>query len=227
MPRLARITIPGVPHHVTQRGNNRQDIFFAEEDRSTYLECLIQCAADAGLGILGYCLMTNHVHLLLLPRDVDSLAAGLGRAHWRYSQRMNRLYGRTGHLWQGRFFSCALDEEHAYRALVYIERNPVRAKMVPQAWAYSWSSARVHVGAAEPPEWLEMKRWSRWSDFAHWKTELRRGEKEEVEDLLFHTRRGRPLGSDHFVADLETRLGHRLRPFPVGRPKKLDRRLEK
>ncbi len=125
MPRLARIAIPGVPHHVTQRGNNRQDIFFAVEDRSFYLEWLAKYASEAGLDILGYCLMTNHIHLVVVPHEEDSLADGLGRAHWRYSQMVNRLHGRSGHLWQGRFFSCALDDEHAYGALAYVERNPV------------------------------------------------------------------------------------------------------
>jgi putative transposase len=158
---------------VTQRGNNRQDIFFTEEDRCFYLEWLAKYSADAGLDILGYCLMTNHINLVVVPQTADSLAAGVGRAHWRYSQMVNRLHGRCGHLWQGRFFSCALDEAHAYRALAYVERNPVRAKMVRYAWGYPWSSAGAHAGAKMPPEWLEMKRWSRWTDAAHWKKELR------------------------------------------------------
>lgn len=220
MPRLARIAIPGVPHHVTQRGNNRQDVFFADEDRSFYLEWVAKYAREAGLDILGYCLMTNHVHLVVVPREEDSLAEGLGRAHWRYSQMVNRLHGRSGHLWQGRFFSCALDEPHAYRALAYIERNPVRAKMVRRAWEHPWSSAAAHVGAVGAPPWLEMGRWSRWTDAAPWKAELQRDAKEDVEAVRFHTRRGRPLGSDAFVAKMEALLGHRLRPLPVGRPRK-------
>ena len=222
MPRLARIAIPGVPHHVTQRGNNRQDVFFTDEDRSFYLEWLAKCAAEAGLDILGYCLMTNHVHLVVVPQGADSLAEGLGRAHWRYSQRVNRLHGRSGHLWQGRFFSCALDEAHAYRALAYVERNPVHAKMVRNAWDYPWSSAGAHVGSNTPPEWLERKRWSRWTDAAHWKKELRQDSKEAMEAVRFHTRRGRPLGSDAFVAKMEALVGHRLRPLAVGRPKKVE-----
>ncbi|MGC8724707.1 MAG: transposase, partial [Acidobacteriota bacterium] len=124
MPRLARIAIPGVPHHVTQRGNNGQDVFFTDEDRRLYLDCIRRYTGEAGVAILGYCLMTNHVHLLVVPPAQESLGIALGRAHWRYSQAINRLHGRSGHLWQGRFFSCALDEAHAYRALAYIERNP-------------------------------------------------------------------------------------------------------
>ncbi len=223
MPRLPRIAIAGVAHHVTQRGNNRQDIFFTVEDRSFYLEWLTRYAAEAGLDIVGYCLMTNHIHLLLVPHEADSLAEGLGRAHWRYSQMVNRMHGRSGHLWQGRFFSCALDEEHAYRALAYVERNPVRAKMVRNAWDYQWSSAGAHTGQTTPPAWLDMKRWSRWTDADTWKFELRQDSKETMEAVRFHTRRGRPLGSDDFVAKMESALGHRLRPMPVGRPKKQEK----
>jgi putative transposase len=220
MPRLSRIAIPGVPHHVTQRGNNRQDIFFTEEDRSFYLESVAKYSGLAGLEIVGYCLMTNHVHLVVVPHGEDSLAEGVGRAHWRYSQEINRLHGRTGHLWQGRFFSCALDEPHAYSALAYVERNPVRAKMVRNAWEYPWSSAGAHVALRAAPPWLDLARWSRWGEAAQWKAELQRGSKEGMEALRFHTRRGRPLGSDDFVAKMEALLGHRLRPLPIGRPKK-------
>lgn len=221
MPRLARIAIPGVPHHVTQRGNNRQDIFFTEEDRRFYLKCLHDYASESDLDILGYCLMRNHVHLLVMPGTETSLAQALGRAHWRYSQTVNRLHGRSGHLWQGRFFSCALDEHHAYRALAYIERNPVRAKIVRKAWEYPWSSAAFHAGVSVPPPWLNMGLWSKWSDAAHWKAELQKRQTEGMEDVRFHTRRGRPLGSDRFVAKMEALVGHRLRPLPVGRPRKV------
>ena len=220
MPRLARIAIPGAAHHVTQRGNNRQDIFFTEEDRRLYLDWVRDYAGEAGVAILGYCLMTNHIHLLVMPPSPESLAQALGRAHWRYAQAVNRMHGRSGHLWQGRFFSCALDEAHAYRALSYMECNPVRAKMVRRAWDYEWSSARFHVGLDTPPPWLEMKRWSRWTDSAHWKAELRKGAEEGMDEVRFHTRRGRPLGSDSFVSKVEALVGHRIRPLPVGRPRK-------
>ncbi len=116
--------------------------------------------------------MTHHVHLVVIPHESDSLAAGLGRAYWRYSQMASRLNGRSGHLWHGRFFLCAPDEAHAHRALVHVEGNPIRAKKVRYAWDYPWSSAGAHVGEKTPPEWLEMKRWRRWTDAAHWKKVL-------------------------------------------------------
>ena len=164
--------------------------------------------------------MTNHIHLVVVPHAADSLAVALGCAHWRYSQMVNRLHGRCGHLFQGRFSSCALDEAHAYRALAYVERNPVRATMVRHAWDYPWSSAGAHVGATAPPAWLEMQRWARWTGAAAWKGELREDSKELAKTVHIHTRRGWPLGSDTFVAKRESLLGCRLRPLPVGRPGK-------
>src|SRR4030042_765949 len=133
MPRLARMVIPGVPHHITQRGNNRQDVFFVDDDRRVYLSLLQEPSRRYGLQLLGYCLMSNHVHLIATPARDDSLAKAVGRGHWLYTQYVNRLHGRSGHLWQNRFYSCALDEEHLVAARAYAERNPVRAKLVKQA----------------------------------------------------------------------------------------------
>ena len=127
----------GCVHHVTQRGNNRQDVFFVDDDRRVYLELLAQQAPRFGLSVQGYCLMTNHVHLL---------AKTLGRTHFLYTQYVNRLHGRSGHLWQNRFYSCALDEPQQWAALGYVERNPVRARLVRLAWRYEWSSAAAHCG---------------------------------------------------------------------------------
>ena len=123
---MARIVAVGVPYHVTQRGNNRQDVFFVNDDRRCYLDLLREASRRFGLEVLGYCLMTNHVHLLVVPRNEDALALGIGRAHWWYSRYVNRLHGRSGHLWQGRFFSAPLEESHLWAALGYVERNPVR-----------------------------------------------------------------------------------------------------
>ncbi len=108
MPRVARIVIPGCPHHITQRGNNRQDVFFVDEDRDAYLRMLGEQAERFGVRVEAYCLMSNHVHLVATPRHADSLAKAIGRTHWLYTQYVNRLHGRSGHLWQNRFFSCAL-----------------------------------------------------------------------------------------------------------------------
>ncbi|MFC1588384.1 transposase, partial [Planctomycetota bacterium] len=144
MPRVARIVIPGIPHHVTQRGNNKQDVFLVKADRSVYLQILSEQGEHFGLLIDGYCLMTNHIHLIVTPQREESLAKAIGRTHWRYTQYINRLHNRSGHLWQNRFYSCPLDERHFLQAMLYVERNPVRAGMHRLAWKYPFSSAAAH-----------------------------------------------------------------------------------
>ena len=146
MVRHARIVLPGVAHHVTQRGNDRQDIFFGDGDRRQYLAYLRESAQREGVELSAYCLMTNHVHLVVTPEREDSLARALGRTHLLYAQYVFKAQGRSGHLWQSRFYSCALDEAHAHNAAAYVELNPVRAAMVSAPWEYAWSSAAGHCG---------------------------------------------------------------------------------
>ena len=212
----------GCVHHVTQRGNNRQDVFFVDDDRRVYLELLAEQSRRFGLSVQGYCLMTNHVHLLATPAGPDSLAKALGRTHFLYTQYVNRLHGRSGHLWQNRFYSCALDEPHQWAALAYVERNPVRARLVRLAWRYEWSSAAAHCGLAEDPSGLlDLPAWRRQRRGPDWQAALRQPADEAQTALLrLCTHTGRPLGSDSFLAKLETLLGRRLRALPRGRPKK-------
>lgn len=219
MSRRPRHAIPGYPHHVTQRGNNRQDVFFTDEDRELYLALLRQHALQYGFDVLGYCLMTNHVHIIGIPTEEDSLAKAVGRTHWKYSQVLNRLHERSGHLWQNRFYSCPMDDARMVTAMAYIERNPVRAKMVRDAWKYPWSSAGVHAGLSES-EWLEANRWQKAARGTDWRERLKtKDESEAGAMLMLHTNRGRPLGSDAFIAKIEALVGMRLRALPVGRPK--------
>jgi putative transposase len=221
MPRVARIVLPGVPHHITQRGNNRQDVFFVDDDRRAYLAILGEQAERFGLTVQGYCLMGNHVHLIATPSTAESLAKAVGRTHFLYTQYINRRHGRSGHLWQNRFYSCALGEPHLWLAMRYVERNPVRAKLVRLAWKYPWSSAAAHVNEGPPAGCLDLSGWaSAWSA-SKWRNELRSPpEDDQVAALRLSTHRGRPLASDSFLSKLEHRLGRRLRPLPVGRPKK-------
>ena len=222
MPRVARILLPGLPHHITQRGNNRQDIFFVDDDRRVYLDLLLSHCEQYALSVLGYCLMSNHIHVIGIPGDEDSLAKAIGRTHFRYTQYVNRLHRRSGHLWQNRFFSCPLDEVHSWRALCYVERNPVRAKMVRVAWRYPWSSAAAHVSGADPTDLLDLAEWKDERALAKWKSALRQPEDEsELSRIRLTSQRGRPLATDAFLSKLEHRLGRRLRPLPVGRPKRL------
>jgi len=219
MPRVARIVIPGCPHHVTQRGNNRQDVFYAEDDYAAYLEILGEEARRHGVAVDGYCLMTNHIHLILTPGSDQSLSQAVGRTHWRYSQYVNRLHGRTGHLWQNRFYSCALDDDHFWMAMAYVERNPVRARLVRKAWRYPHSSAAAHVAGKDAPGLLDMAAWQERKPPC-WEEILADPQGEPTMSLVrHHLSRGRPLGSDSWLAKLEARLGRRLRPLPVGRPR--------
>lgn len=224
MPRVARIVLSGQPHHVTQRGNNGQDVFFVDDDRRVYLELLQAHSERYGFALLGYCLMGNHIHLVGTPAGEDSLARAIGRTHFRYSQYINRMHQRSGHLWQNRFFSCALDQVHLWRALCYVERNPVRAKMVRVAWRYAWSSASAHVLGTDRTGLLDISAWLKMWRPEKWKAELCLPENESaVSAIRLSTHRGRPLASDGFLSKLELRLGRRLRPLPVGRPKKRKR----
>ena len=223
MPRVARLVVPGLPHHITQRGNNRQDVFFTDDDRRFYLRTLHEQASRYRLAIIAYCLMTNHVHLVAVPRDGDSLARALGSTHLKYARYVNHLHGRSGHLWQNRFHSCALGPEHELASVRYAERNPVRARLVRAAWTYPWSSAAAHCGGGDASALLDLRAWRRRYDHADWKNILRAPDDDDDRIMAHELRRrtlgGRPLGSDRFIARLEAALGRRLRPPPMGRPR--------
>jgi len=220
MPRIARIVIPEVPYHLTQRGNNRQDVFFVDDDRRVYLEMLADYASRFDLEILAWCLMTNHIHLVAVPGTEKSLAQTLQRVDFRYAQYVNRLHRREGHLWQNRFYSCALDERHAVAALRYVEQNPVRARMSRVPWRYEWSSAAAHVGEEDKWGLLDLEAWrAEWSQ-DEWRRMLRSSlEESSVGAIRRCTAGGRPLGSDSFIRKIETLIGRRVRPLPEGRPK--------
>ena len=221
MPRVARVVIPGCPHHITQRGNNRQDVFFVDDDRRAYLEFLRERCEAYGVRILGYCLMVNHVHLIAVPDDEDALAKAIGRTHFAYTQYVNRLHSRCGHLWQNRFYSCPLDEAHLWAAMAYVERNPVRARLVRAAWRYAWSSAAAHMGdRADATGLLDLDVWLREWKAERWRAQLREPTDETFASRLWRqTHTGRPLATDSWLSKIERALGRRLRPLPVGRPR--------
>ncbi len=223
MPRTARIVVPDIPHHITQRGNNRQDVFFVDDDRRVYLSILKEQSEQYGLEILGWCLMTNHIHLIGRPSGEDSLAKALGRTHFRYTQYINKFHGRSGHLWQNRFFSCPLGREHFWQALRYVEQNPVRAKMVRRAWKHPWSSAAIHIAESGVSDdgLLDVSYWRKISSQVDWRGVLENAQSDEqLESIRCNTHTGRPLAGDAFISKLEKRLNRRLRPLPIGRPKK-------
>jgi putative transposase len=224
---MARAVIPGEPHHITQRGNRRMDVFRRKADYRRYLSLVGQYAEKHGLAVRAYCLMANHVHLVAVPAEAGSLAATLKPVHLRYAQEFNRRLGVTGVLWQGRFFSCALDEEHYWTAVRYVERNPVRARLVARAEEYPWSSAAAHCGLRADglltdgpwPEW--MTNLSARQRHAKWRQWLRSQDDEEaLKRLRRCTRTGRPAGGEGFIDLLERIVGRPLRPKKAGRPRK-------
>src|SRR5271157_2572367 len=160
MPRMPRAVLPHLPHHVTQRGVNRQAIFLRDADRSVYLQLVLSAADRFGLTMSGYCLMPNHVHWIVIPSTATALARAFGEAHGRYAHYANALRNRSGHFWQNRFFSCALETSHLWAALRYVERNPLRAGLVAAADAWPWSSAAARTGTVSWPDWLDVGDWS-------------------------------------------------------------------
>jgi len=163
--------------------------------------------------------MENHVHFIVIPRSEDGLAKTFNTVHMRYAQYMNRKAKVNGHLWQGRFFSCVLDEAHLYRAIRYVERNPVRAKMVNHAWEYPWSSAKAHVGeGGQPP--IELSRRVDFVKQEEWKEYLTEGDEEIVREMRLKTGRGLVVGTKNFIEQLEKRVDRSLQCLNPGRPRK-------
>ena len=218
MPRIARVVIPGIAHHITQRGNRRYNVFFSDGDRQEFLRLIFEYSTQAGLLILAYCLMTNHIHLIGIPALALTLAKVFKPVHTQYAQHFNTGVGSRGRVWQSRFYSCPVDNDHLWRAIRYVERNPVRAGMAIRAEDYAWSSARAHCGLrADPllahlpePKPCAPENWSAWlHDIEH---------ENVLKKLRLCTRTGRPCGTESFVDELEERLGRRLHALPRGRP---------
>ena len=162
MARIARVVVPGIPHHITQRGNRRQETFFCAEDYQAYLALLGEWCQHWKVEVWAYCLMPNHVHVIAVPTSEDALRRAIGEAHRRYTRRVNFREGWRGHLWQGRFGSCPVDEPYLLAAARYIEQNPVRAGLAATPWDYPWSSAAAHVAGSTINSLAWRRRW-RWS----------------------------------------------------------------
>ncbi|MCX5782349.1 MAG: transposase [Elusimicrobia bacterium] len=223
MPRIARVVAVGYPHHITQRGNYRQRIFSGDTDRKKYLSLLENESKSYGLGILAYCLMPNHVHFVVVPESEDSMGKVFKYAHMKYSQYYNKKMRTQGHLFQGRFFSSVMDERHTLACARYIERNPVRSKMVNNPHRWSWSSARAHSGIDKRDE-LGVNKFFDYVDgnTKTWRKFLELSDDpNEIRQIREQTRKGRPLGSTNFLDELEGKLKRVLKLKPKGRPKKI------
>ena len=219
MPRRARVIFPNVPHHVVQRGNHRQAVFFERADCLAYLHLLRECTEHHAIEIAAYCLMSNHVHLIAVPATKDGLHRALKVVHGRYAQRINRMHRRTGHLWQDRFFSSPLDSDHFLNAVRYVELNPVRARIVLRAEDFDWSSAAAHCRMAgnrlvdaRPRSALfhGIDNWSGWLAHGLPRGYLERFRRQASQNL--------PCGSEEFVTQLEQSAGRPLRYRQPGRP---------
>jgi putative transposase len=215
MARLARVIAPGLPHHVTQRGNRRQPIFLAPGDQEIYRDILAEQVRRRGVEVWAYCLMPNHVHLILTPCDERGLGLAVGEAHRRYTNFVNARGRWSGHLFQNRFASVVMDERHLLAAARYVSLNPVRARLAPSACDWPWSSARAHVAGRDDALVAVGPLLGRIDDFAAFLAEAE--EPETVQRLRGSETTGRPLGGEAFVRDLEQRLGRKLtrdRPGP-------------
>ncbi|HXX80722.1 MAG TPA: transposase [Thermodesulfovibrionales bacterium] len=221
MPRIARAVAPGFPHHVVQRGNNRGDIFFSDEDRAVYLFLLKTYSEKWGSAILSYCLMPNHVHLLVRPSSESSLQKTMQGVTLCYTQHINRKYRRTGRLWESRYHSCIIDQEaYLWAVARYVEQNPVRAAIVRNPQDYRYSSAPAQFGLVLDPVlsedlFPEIQR-EEYVDFIQQPVISQ----AEMKKIRRSVRTGRPLGDARFVEEIEQRLGKRLTPLAHGRPRK-------
>lgn len=215
MARLARVVVPGCPHHVTQRGNRRQTTFFNDGDYRRYRELAAEFFPRYGVGVWAYCLMPNHVHLLVCPGDVVGLARAMGEVHRRYTRAVNFREEWRGFLWQGRFASFPLDEAHLVASARYIELNPVRAGLAETPEGWPWSSARAHLLGDGDPLLCPSKILARIRD---WRALLQTAA-DTGAVLRRHERTGRPLGSAGFVKGLERKLKRPLAPRKAGRKK--------
>jgi putative transposase len=218
---MSRAVLVGVAHHVTQRGLNRQKIFSEQRDLEVYLTLIRSHAQRFGADLLGYCLMPNHTHWVVIPQQPDSLARTFGEAHGRFAAYANAKLDRCGHFWQNRFFSCALDRSHLWTALRYVERNPVRAGLVGHASEFRWSSAAAHMDVISMPKWLLAEPMRSTFTAEQWDLYVKADTLGEAElELRKSTYTGRPAGSPDFIGWAESSLGRKLGALAGGRPRK-------
>jgi len=220
MPRIARAVASGFPHHVVQRGNNREKVFFNKEDKNKYLSLLKKYSDKWKSPILVYCLMNNHVHLLARPSKNKSLYKMMQGITLCYTQYINRTYKRTGRLWESRYHSCIIDKEKYLWAVArYIEQNPVRTKIAKKAEDYPYSSAKAHIyGTKDEVLGETLFEGRQRKDYI----ELMKAniKEEDINNIRNYTRNGRPFGRESFTEKIEQKLDRILKSRPRGRPKK-------
>ncbi len=202
MPRRYRSVLPGFPHHVIQRGNRRQQVFFSDKDRQFYLAVLRKSCEKYAVKVLAYCLMDNHVHLVLVPSTWDSLAKAVGLTHKTYTKKINKREEWRGYLWQGRFLSFILGESYFWTVMRYVELNPVRAGLVCRAEDFYWSSARAHLGLGKSKVLDEIKLLPDWHGILQANVSS-----EELRRIRLSCSSGKPLGDKRFLEIVGKELG--------------------
>lgn len=218
MARQARIVIPDTPHHITQRGNRGEKVFFQKDDFQTYLDILTEQTDRFQVSLLSYCLLPNQVHLIAVPEQEHLMARAIGEAHRRYSCIINERNDWRGHLFQDRFFSYAMDEQSTLRAARFIETLPVTAGIAPKPENYLWSSAKARIKVADNSIIKPFKSFHaihNWSDYLQ-----RPMDPDELRKVQLHLQTGRPRGSDIFLDSIEERIGRTVRPQKRGRKPK-------
>lgn len=228
MPRQPRYPIPDIPQHVIQRGNNRQPVFFADDDYRFYLACLQHAAEQHTCAVHAYVLMTNHVHLLVTPSQANGVVKLMQSIGRRYVQYVNATYQRTGTLWEGRYKACLVEADtYLFTCSRYIELNPVRAAMVPHPAAYPWSSYRWHVYGEPDPVITDHELYHALGSTPDARQAAYRGLFQEafdehlLQDLRTTVHQCRVLGTERFKDAIEDALARRIRPGTPGRPRKI------
>jgi len=228
MPRRARLSLPGIPWHIIQRGNNRSACFYAEQDYRRYLDTLKEQAEKYGCLVHAYVLMTNHVHLLLTPEKEQSASLLMKHLGQRYVQYINRTYNRSGTLWEGRFRSCLTQrEDNVLACYRYIELNPVRANIVNHPRHYPWSSYRINAEGKRSDlitpheEFMNLDRTDVSRREAYRNLFKAHIEPELMNEIRQSTNGNFTLGSERFKKEVSAMLKRRVSPGKAGRPAKV------
>lgn len=222
MARRPRLTIIGHPHHITQRGIRKLDIFKSDLDRKIYLKIFHEYSSKYGLTTIGYCLMTNHIHFIVVPEFSFSISKTFKDTHCSYAKYFNLRYQFKGHLFEDRFYSCAMDERHSINAIRYVERNPVEAGIVEFAQYYRWSSALSHINQKIIDPLIDEKSKNIFnSSMYNWNDELQRRKTLDDQNLHeLHLKIGLPLGGTDFLEKLKKDYNIEVEFKKPGRPKK-------
>ncbi len=219
MPRIARLESAGFPYHVVQRGNRNQKVFLRQGDKTKYLDILNLQAKLYGIEVWAYCLMDNHVHLIVFPKLEGGLTECISEVHRQYTRMINFREGWHGFLWQGRYKSFPLDERYLIAAVRYVERNPVRAGLVKRPEEFVWSSAHAHIKGIHDPI---LSRFYLMDEITDWEAYLNAAEdSQKLEELRTHQKTGRPLGENEFIEKMEYVTGVVLKKKKRGRKNKV------